>query len=485
MAITLTTSPQIVGRNEGSTIKTYLYAWYDGQSGNSCTVHTRLTCKCVGTTYTGTNKSYFMRLGGYDSGIIQWGYAPLNDGQEYTVAEASWSYSGGNQIAASAGFWTYVFGSADVGLADAVYVPVFNSPPTGLSVSVAEVYTNGAKFNTSISSYGTPSGASGRYIEASILAQNSYGPSYRFNTALNTTSSQITVTNSSYVGGTLVIQPNTRYWFGAYATNTAMNASKIQGQFVTKAVAPTIQFVEATPTTATLSYSLPADGGAYDRTIQYAIGGTWKTVTTATGGSAKTGVFVIEGLLSGASYTIRTRVSTTAGTTDGADVSFDTLVSEEDNVNRFYGSVSGVSKEITRLYGEVSGEGKHIVKLYGTVPDPDSVYARAKDSAPIIESFDPEVFKQKMIEQGVWNQRNEFKYLQVWVRSQTDLSLGLNMGSFTLQLVPIGGAEADINSFGVYLKQNFPTSGGYDYLYFQPAGRTKLIHQAVGHIDYS
>ena len=125
---TLTTSPQIIGRNESSTIHTYLYGWYDGQSGNDCIVHTRLTVINTGATYTGTNKSYVMNLGGYSTGVQSWTYQPLNTGQEYTVAEITQGYSSGNQISASAGFSSYVYGSADISnLSDNWYVPTFSS----------------------------------------------------------------------------------------------------------------------------------------------------------------------------------------------------------------------------------------------------------------------------------------------------------------------------------------------------------------------
>lgn len=368
MAITLTTSPQIVGRNEGSTIKTYLYAWYDGQSGNTCTVHARLTCVSSGITYTGTNKSYFMKIGGYDSGVQDWKYAPLNANQEYTVSEVAWNYSGGEQIYAAGGFWSYVYGSADVGLADAVYVPVFNSPPSGLSVSVVETYTNGAKFNVSLSSYGIPSGNSGRYIEAGIMNHGApYGGPYKYNSAYNTNSAQITVNNGSSGAGGLTIQPNTRYYFGGWASNTVMNTSVVSGQFTTRPLGPTVAFASSTTTSANFTYSVTADGGQYQRSVQYSLdnGSTWKTVAIIINGAPSTGTFTLNGLPSGAAYTMKTRVSTQAGTTNGNEVSFYTLIDVENKENKFYGSDGERARKAGAIYGSLNGETKLLSKLYG------------------------------------------------------------------------------------------------------------------------
>lgn len=359
---TLTTSPQVIGKNEGGTIRTYLYGWYDGQSGNNCTVHTRLTVVNTGATYTGTNKSYAIRLGSYDSGVQSWSYQPLNPNQEYTVAEASQGYSGGAQISANALFWSYVYGSADIAsLTTNWYVPTFVSPPTGLTVSVNEAYTNGAKLNVSISSYGNPSTASGRYIEGAILSTNSYGNPYKRTVATAVTSSAVTITNDSSTGGNLTIQPNTQYYYGGYADNTQAHVNTITGQFVTLAEAATVTLNSVTGRTATFNYSVGADGGQYDRKLEYSLDGvTWTTAATITTGSAETGTFTITGLDGNTSYTLKSRIKTTAGISNDTDVSFTTL-------HLLYGSVGDTAKGINKLYGSVGGQTKEITKLYGSV----------------------------------------------------------------------------------------------------------------------
>ena len=60
------------------------------------------------------------------------------------------------------------------------YIPSGITAPTGLSVSLNSKTYNSATLKVSISSYGVPSSTDGRYIEAAILNQNSYGSSYRY-----------------------------------------------------------------------------------------------------------------------------------------------------------------------------------------------------------------------------------------------------------------------------------------------------------------
>lgn len=356
----ISTSPQVVGSNLGNTMNTRLYAWYDGQSGNTCTVHVRLTVVNTGANYTGTNKSYFIQIGGYNSGVQSWTYTPLNTNQEYTVAEATQTYSGGDAISASAGYWTYNYGSADIGAISGWYVPTFYSPPTGLSTQLREVYPNGAKIYVSVSSYGNPSSASGRYVEAAILGTSTYGNPYKYLIASNTPASNIVVNNSG--PGSLTIQPNTQYYYGGYANNTQRSASTVTGQLVTAPPTPTVSLGTVKSSVVTVDYSIPADGGFYTKTFEYSIDGgtTWETVGTIPS-TATTGSFTINGLTPNTSYTIKTRTSTTAANTYGTDL---TLVTP--NGSPLYGSVNSEATRITKLYGSVNGQTKRIKKLYGS-----------------------------------------------------------------------------------------------------------------------
>ena len=148
--------------------------------------------------------------------------------------------------------------------------------PSGLSVSITSKTYNSATFSTSISSYGTPSSASGRYIEAAILNQNSYGASYRFATAQNTTSSSITVSNSSSANpSSFNIEANHKYWYGMYASNTQASASTVAGTFYTPC--PPLSSLSYTSQSystynkvnAIITYKRQTDAGAETRTGYY------------------------------------------------------------------------------------------------------------------------------------------------------------------------------------------------------------------------
>lgn len=254
-----------------------------------------------------------------------------------------------------------------------VWFPEPYTDPSGLSVSVAERYTDGFKFNVSLSSYGNPSGADGRYIEAAVLGQSTYGGTYRYQIASNTNSASIIVNNSSRTGSTpLTIRPNTMYYVGGYATNTQRNISTVIGQYTTLALAPTLSVASVTDRTATITYSTQADGGKYAKDIQYSLdnGVTWITGSTINTGSATSGAFIITGLSPDTSYTMKTRVSTAAGRTNGADVTFRTYLLYEPHGD-FYGSVNDVSRQINGFYGSIERQGtrvsKNINKLYGQV----------------------------------------------------------------------------------------------------------------------
>ena len=297
------------------------------------------TMNLGGTTYTDTDFGNRVRSGIYVGDVYSTTFSRTVSGSGNRTV--TWS-AGSGQRSDFAGTW-----SADV------YFPEEYSAPTGLNVSIAEVYTDGAKFNVSVSSYGNPSSVSGRYIEAAILAQNSYGSYYRYKTAANTSSSQITVTNTSYTNGNLTINPNTQYYYGAYATNTQKSANKVQAQFVTKAPAPTVTLSSVSPVSATFAYSTVSDGGYYAKDLEYSIdgGNTWSTAVSTITGTASSGTFTVYGLMSGSPYALKTRIKTTAGTTLGTDIAFVTEAIPA--TVHLYGSVNDETEEITKLYGSI------------------------------------------------------------------------------------------------------------------------------------
>lgn len=232
--------------------------------------------------------------------------------------------------------------------------------PSGLSASLtyADIGDTSATISVSLDSYGTPSSASGRYIEAAILGSSTYSSPYRYATSTATTSATLTVDNNSKTNSSnpLTIVPNTEYWYGAYATNTVLNISTVVGSFNTlpaRITSITTSDDGLGHITFTLNHA--AEGTASTVYRKYRIGsGDWTTFSTTsdtvtlTVTEQTTFTFQREGFWEGYGYP--KSITVTPRTTP-----------------RIYGSVDGTAKKITKLYGSVGGKARRIKKLYGSV----------------------------------------------------------------------------------------------------------------------
>lgn len=238
-----------------------------------------------------------------------------------------------------------------------------SASPSTPTVSLDSYGKDWVKVKVSISSYGTPSSMSNRYIEGAVLGQNSYGGTYRWATAQASTSNVFTISNSSTTSSTpLTIAPNTKYWYGGYATNRVANAvSKVQGEVVT--LPPDITTLTAgepvlsgNKFTVILSYTNGTGGSAYTESLKYKINGGAEQSTS------KTGTLTLNNLEPETTYTVVTYLSTTAGNGASKTVTFTTPV-----LHKLYGSVNGQTKRVEKLYGSVNGVTKEITKMYGSV----------------------------------------------------------------------------------------------------------------------
>ncbi len=316
---TLTTSPQVIGEHSG-TQHTRLYAWYSDQSGNSCIVHFRLTVVYEGITYTGTNKQRQLAYDGYNSGIIAYGDAPLYANTEYTVMEGSRSYSGGETVNASALYWSYVYGSSDIGNSQAT-VPTFYTSPSISSVKVNSKTHNSANM-TITGSYGRGTGS--YQIEVGIGAQSTWtSPSLRSVCVKDgRTSYTATVNNSSSQTTTLTLVGNTKYWYGGYISNGYTSAQGMYGNIYLpcpplSALSLSSQsYATYNTVNAVISYTRQSDGGAETRTGYYRYstdGGNTYTGWTSFGTvSNTTGTFTAT-LPTSASITLQTKLNTPNG----------------------------------------------------------------------------------------------------------------------------------------------------------------------------
>lgn len=226
--------------------------------------------------------------------------------------------------------------------------------PSGLNVSISSIADTGATFSVSLSSYGTPSSADGRYIEAAIMGQSTYGGKYRYDIAKNKASSTITVTNSSKTNSSnpLTIVPNAQYWYGAYATNTSLSISTVKGTFITL------------PAYITSITANDVGQGEVYFTVNHASEGSANTVVTELSYDQETWQTVSDefNLSLSEQTTLYVRRSNNSGSTPVFSIS----VTPSTRV-KLYGSVNNQAQEIKKLYGSVNGQSVRIRKLYASV----------------------------------------------------------------------------------------------------------------------
>ena len=209
------------------------------------------------------------------------------------------------------------------------------------NVSVSDITPGTESFTATVSVAGWGGGnSSSRYRELQIWTASSsalvsprrYQKSYG-----NTLSSQITCDNNSEVtsGSSFTIQPNTEYTIGAYASNgDTSSASRRIGNYATLAPKDTLTVTGEHSSSLDISYSVPSDGGFYPKTLEYSIDGgvTWVTYATVSGGNATSDSFTISGLEANTTYTIKSRVTTSAGTTNNDDITGKTIGPEKPTV---------------------------------------------------------------------------------------------------------------------------------------------------------
>lgn len=218
-------------------------------------------------------------------------------------------------------------------------IPSGITAPSGLSVTLNSKTYNSATFKVSVSSYGTPSSADGRWIEAGVAGQNAWqSPSLRSAIAKNVSNTNITVDNNSSQTQTLTIEGNHKYWYGGYATNTQASISTITGTFYTPC--PPLSslsvsshgYASATQDSVTLSYKRAADGGAETRTGYYRYstdGGStyssWASFGTISAAAGTAATFTVN-LPTSSNITLQAKINTpNGGDSTTKSVTFSTL----------------------------------------------------------------------------------------------------------------------------------------------------------------
>ena len=240
--------------------------------------------------------------------------------------------------------------------------------PSGLNVSISSIADTGATFSVSLSSYGTPNSANGRYIEASIMGQSTYGGKYRYDIATNKASATISVNNSSKTNSSnpLTIVPNTQYWYGAYATNTSLSISTVKGTFITL------------PAYITSITANDVGQGEVYFTVNHASEGSANTVVTELSYDQETWQTASDSF--NLSLTGQTTLYVRRTNNSGSTPIFPISVTPSTRV-KLYGSVNNQAQEIKKLYGSVNGQSVRIRKLYASV--------NGRSKLIFVESNDP------------------------------------------------------------------------------------------------
>lgn len=223
--------------------------------------------------------------------------------------------------------------------------------PSGLTSTLVSVGQDYANISASLTSYGTPLSDS-RYMEVAVMGSSTYGNPYRYvkSSAQATSMASTRVDNTSLTGATaLTIAPNTKYYYGAYATNGSASSNVVTGNFITLPASYTSVSCTNEGDLVTVTWSRATEGTAATVTKEYSIDGgtTWTTFTT--------NPFSFRTNHSG---TIQLRARSSAGSSPVASASFIAQVSH------LYGSVNGESKLLDPVYVSVNGTAKKITKLY-------------------------------------------------------------------------------------------------------------------------
>ena len=343
---TLTTSPQEVGRNTANTVGARLLAWYSNAGTSNAMVHLKLQAYSSGTTYVGTNKDYQLILDSTNTGTV------TNPDQQYPentwvdVREITQYVNYNTAVNVSGKIWTYVYGDCWV-TGNTVTVAAPYVAPTTPTVS-ATVSGDTATITYGTTSFGTPSTGT-----VYLYAGTSASPTTQL--AYATTTGDQTATDTG-------LNTNTNYYYRSRAYNGQLWSDYSADAVITTAPAqPTVTLTSQTLTSATMNWSVGADGGALTKTIAYKVGasGEYTTLATESTGAAASGTFTVTGLSPNTSTTIYVRSSTTSGSAESMVVVTTDLP--------VYASLNGSTKIVDKLYASVNGATKMVDKLYGSV----------------------------------------------------------------------------------------------------------------------
>lgn len=270
---------------------------------------------------------------------LTWGFDVTLTGISETTTSASFTMnSSAGSVYSGSTTWTVYFDASSVS-------------PSGLSATLHEVGQDYAYVSGSLSSYGSPLSSS-RYMEVAVLGSSTYGSPYRYvpSTATATSMESTLVNNSSNTGSSaLTITPNTKYYYGAWATNGTVHNNVVAGSFITLPSSFMIVNTSNEGNVVTVTWRRATEGTAATVTKEYSIDGgeTWTTFTS--------NPFTFTSQRSG---TLMLRATNSTGSCPVESVEYTAQSS------RLYASVDGAAKLLDPVYIGVNGTAKKVTKLY-------------------------------------------------------------------------------------------------------------------------
>lgn len=296
----------------------------------------------------------------------------------YGTVSSSWVdlvVVSGYSISSSGGTYSWTFNNPSggvLGCSGTLTIPSQGTAPSGGYIngitSAWNSVANEVQVSTTSAGVTNTGGVSLSGLEWNITENPYTSGIARLSIALPSNGAASTLSNSlsTYSGTNINLLPNMMVYCGLYAVNQYGDYRYNAGTIVTVPGPATVSAGTIGPNFVEVAYSTTADGGYYDKTIEYSLDQTnWVHGVTLSGSAATSGSFYVTGLTPLTSYTIYTRVTTTAGSTSNANRIVANTVAMP-TIDKFYGSVNSQSKRASLIYGSDNGQSVFILKMYGS-----------------------------------------------------------------------------------------------------------------------
>lgn len=290
------------------------------------------------------------------------------------VAESSTTYGFGVYINMNNGqnsgtlYWTLNFDSSTPPS------PTY-SAPTGLAVSLTSHTWDSATGTVSITSYGNPPDAAGRYIEVGLIDSSSTvylsSPRLLEHSTEGATSATLTVTNNSIAAdGGYTIKGCKAFKFCGYATNIYA-FSQVTGTTTYYFPPAPLTDISATETQGSTTVTLSITGGSstdnesvtVETQYRYKVGSgsfsAWATAGTGTPWTTQTATISVA---YGSEYTVQARQLYQGQYSEVMQRVFNSTARPP-----LYGSVNRLTTPLDPVYCSVSSKTRKLTKIYGSV----------------------------------------------------------------------------------------------------------------------